>query len=520
MHDVLKMALRLALALAIFSGCLPPGVGAASDASPLKLDLRIAQPAPGQASPGTSGGAIALSLRDSIALALRNNLDITIEGFNPQIREQDLTFEKSVYDPSAFLEVTRADNRIPAGLNLLTGQRVLSDLWDFNTGLRQKLPTGGTYELRFDNEYLNVPRSTVRNGFIGSLGLSLTQPLLRNFGFEANETGIRIATNNQSISREQLRLRVSNITTQVQNAYAELVFAIDNLGVQQRSLQLARDLVALNRARVRAGVAAPVEVTQAEAQEAANVQNVILAEKAIRDAEDTLKVILNLPTGTDWGREIQPTYRLTFEPKSFNLEETIQKALENRYEYKSAKLDIENKELSVRLTRNQVLPDLALTGSVFTNGFGANYGGNLDALTSGDFVSYSVGVVLTVPLGNRAAESTHTKARLTADQAKTSLKQLELQITQQVREAVRRVEAFAKRVEANRAARVLAEEQLRVEQRRLEAGVSTTFNVLSFQRDLSVAEANELRAIADYFEALTNLENVRGTVLEAHQIEM
>ncbi len=358
------------------------------------------------------------------------------------------------------------------------------------------------------------------NGFIGSFGLTLTQPLLRNFGFEANETSIRVAANNQSISREQLRLRVSNITTQVQNAYVELAFAIENLGVQQRSLQLARDLVALNKARVRAGVAAPVEVTQAEAQEAANVQNVILGEKTVRDAEDTLKVILNLPGGMDWGREIQPTYRLTFEPKSFNLEETIQKALENRYEYKSAKLDIQNKELSVRLARNQLLPDLSLAGSVATNGFGTNYGNNLDAMGSGDFISYSVGVVLTVPLGNRAAESTHTKARLTAEQAKTSLKQLELQITQQAREAVRRVEAFARRVDANRAARVLAQEQLRVEQRRLEAGVSTTFNVLSFQRDLSAAEANELRATADYFEALANLENVRGTVLEANQIEI
>jgi HAE1 family hydrophobic/amphiphilic exporter-1 len=85
---------------------------------------------------------------------------------------------------------------------------------------------------------------------------------------------------------------------------------------------------------------------------------------------------------------------------------------------------------------------------------------------------------------------------------------------------VRRIEANAQRVDANRAARVLAEEQLRVEQRRLEAGVSTTFNVVSFQRDLTAAEANELRAIADYFESLVNLDHVRGTVLEANRIEM
>jgi outer membrane protein TolC len=451
---------------------------------------------------------------------LKGNLDIAIEGFTPQIRDQDLLTEKSVFDPSAFLEALRSDNRLPAGLNLLTGQRVLNDLWNFNTGLRQKLPTGGTYELRFNNQFLDIPSGAVQQGFISSLGLTITQPLLRNFGFEANETGIRIASNNQSISREQLRLKVSTITTQVQTAYVELVFAIQNLEVQRRSLKLAQDLMALNQARVRAGVAAPVEVTQAEAQQAARVGDVIVAEKAVRDAEDSLKVILNLPGSTGWGQEIQPTYSLSFDPKPVDLDEAIRIALDNRYEYKSAKLDIENREISVRLTRNQLLPDLALAGSVNTNGFGVGYGNTMDSMTTGNFISYSVGVVLTVPLGNRSAEASYAKARLTVEQAKTSLKQLELQIVQQVREGVRRVEANAKRVDANRSARILAEEQLRVEQRRLEAGVTTTFNVLSFQRDLAQAQASEIRAIADYYNSLANLESVRGTVLEANRIEM
>jgi outer membrane protein TolC len=513
------MAMRMALVLAFGTGLLSFNTALAGEAKPA-LDLQIAQVGAVPPPPGAPRGAMGLSLKDSIALALKNNLDITIEGFNPRLRDQDLTFEKSAFDPSAFLELTRTDNKLPAGLSLLTGQRVLNDLFDFNTGLRQKLPTGGTYELRFNNEYNHIPTSNPNEGVISKLGLTLTHPLLRNFGFEANETNIRIASNNQSISREQLRLKVSDITTQVYNAYVELVFAIENLEVQRRSLRLAQDLVTLNKARVRAGVAAPVEVTQAEAQEAARVQDVILAEKAVRDAEDTLKVILNIPGSGSWGQEIQPTYSLTFEPKPISLEETIRQALENRYEYKSAKFDIESKELNVRLTRNQLLPDLSFVGSVSTNGFGTSYGKDMNTLGSGDFVSYSVGVILTVPLGNRAAESTYTKARLTAEQAKTSLKQLELQIVQQVREAVRRVEANTKRVDANRAARALAEEQLRVEQRRLEAGVTTTFNVLSFQRDLSAAQANELRAIADYVESLANLERVRGTVLEANQIEM
>jgi outer membrane protein TolC len=485
----------------------------------LNLDLMLAQTGPGQAPAVPPTGVLPLSIRDSIALALQNNLDIAVEGFNPAQRGQALINEQAAFDPSAFLEVTRSDGRVPLGTQIIQGSRVASDFWDYNTGLRQKLPTGGTYELRFNNEY-NDAKSVGSTQFISSFGLTLTQPLLKNFGFEPTETNIRIATNNQSISREQLRLKVSDTVTLVQNSYAEFIFAIQNLEVQRKSLQLARDLVTLNRARVRAGVAAPVEVTQAEAQEAAGVQNVILAEKAIQDGSDTLKVIMNLPASGGWGQEIRPTDALTFEPKSANLDESIRKALENRYEYKSAKLDIQNKELNVRLTRNQLLPDLSLTGSVFTNGAGNPYGSDISVMGSSHFISYSVGVVLTVPLGNRGPQASYINAKLVEDQAKTSLKNLELQIIQQVREGVRRIEANARRIDANRAARALAEEQLRVERRRLEAGVSTTFNVLSFQRDLTAAEANELRAIADYFESLVNLEKVQGTVLEANRIEM
>ncbi len=516
-----RIEVTLCLLLVLLIGCvfLPPAEGAEPPRFTLNLDLTLAQGATGQAPSVPPAGEMPLSLRDGIVLALRNNLDIAVEGFNPKLREQDLTSEKAVFDPSAFLEATRADNRAPSS-SIFSPGKTLSDLWDFNTGIKQTLPTGGSYELRFNNERLNTSSISTSDGYTSKLSLTLTQPLLKNFGFEATETNIRIAGNNQSISREQLRLKVSDIVTQVQNAYFDLIFAIENLEVQRRSLRLAQELVALNKARVRAGVAAPVEVTQAEAQEAARVQDVILAEKGVRDAEDTLKVVLNLPAAGGWGQEIRPTDTPGFEVKPINLDAAIQRAMENRYEYKSAKLDIDNKDLSVRLTRNQLLPDLSLTSSVSSNGFGGVYGSDLSELGSGHFISYSVGVVLTVPLGNRAAQASHIKSKLTADQARTSLKQLELQIVQQVREAVRRLESDAKRVEANRAARALAEEQLRVERRRLEAGVTTTFNVLSFQRDLAAAQANEIRSVTDYNKSLANLEKVQGTVLERNRIEM
>ena len=152
----------------------------------------------------------------------------------------------------------------------------------------------------------------------------------------------------------------------------------------------------------------------------------------------------------------------------------------------------------------------------FNEGLSSDY----DRLTSGDFTSWSAALVLSYPLGNRSARSAFVQARLTDDQARTTLLNLKRQIISQVREAVRRIEADVRRVEATRAARALAEEQLRVERKRLEAGVTTTFNVLSFQRDLAAAQASEIQAITTYNQDLANLELQKGTVLEKNRLEL
>ncbi len=201
----------------------------------------------------------------------------------------------------------------------------------------------------------------------------------------------------------------------------------------------------------------------------------------------------------------------------------VAEALRHRPEYEVAKVDLSNRELTLRFARNQLLPDLSFQGSVGLNGLDAtdpSYGDNLSELGSGNFFHYSAGLVLTIPLGNRQARAEFRRARLEREQAQVALRNLELEITAEVREAVRRIERDAKLVENTRAARVLAEEQLRIEQKRLEAGVSTTFEVLRLQRDLSVVQSAQVRAVTDYSKAIANLDRARGLVLEKHRIQM
>lgn len=472
-----------------------------------------------------AGGPLEFTLQEAIAVALKNNLDITVEGYNPRLREQDIQIEEAVFDPSFTGDISAIRRRSQSNTVPGISGATISDRrnFDYDLAFNDKLPTGATAQLKLTNDRLrsNSAVQLLNPGYTSELTLSVTQPILKNFGIDINRTRVKIATNNLGISRENLRLKVMDVITRVQNGYWDLVFSIENLVVQERSLRLARDLVALNKARVRAGVAAPVEVTQAEAQEAARVQDVIAAEKAIRDAEDQLRIILNLPgTERGWAGEIIPTDKPPFEVAPLNLEESIKAALEKRPEYQAARTDLQNKDLSLRLARNQLLPDLSLNASVGSSGLDGSFGSAYGRIAGGRFNSWSVGTMLTIPLGNRAAQAAYIQARLTLDQARTSLRNLELLITSQVREGIRRIDSAAKRVEANRSARALAEEQLRVEQRRLEAGVTTTFNVLSFQRDLATAQANEIQAITEYNKALANLEQVRGTALEKNKIDL
>jgi outer membrane protein TolC len=474
------------------------------------------------------GQVMVLSLQESILLGLKNNLNIAIAGFNPKVRAADVTAAKAVFDPTAFAEVGFAKQK-EQNRNVLAGEPVIkNDDFDFNVGLRQSLPTGGSYELSFSNNrnfndsafFSVVDTSTA---YSSDLSLTVIQPLLKNFGVDVNRTQIKIAKNEQEISVDRLRETTMDVITQVQEAYWEVVFTLEDLKVARRSLDLARELADLNRARVRAGVAAPVEVTQAETDVAAREAAVTVAEKSVRDAEDRLKVILNIPKGGEWGGAILPSDAARFFPVAPELPGAVAEALSKRPQYEVAKIDLSNRELTFRLARNQLLPDLSFQGGVGLNGLSArdpSYGDSLSNLSSGDFYNYSAGLVLSVPLGNRAARAEFMKAQLEVAQARVALHDVELEITAQVREAVRRINADAKLVQETRAARVLAEEQLRIEQKRLEAGVSTTFEVLRFQRDLAAVQSAEVRTLTNYNKSLANFDRVRGVTLEKHQIQM
>jgi outer membrane protein TolC len=345
--------------------------------------------------------------------------------------------------------------------------------------------------------------------------------LLRNAGIDITKTFIKVAQNNATVEQHVFRDRVLTVLATVEQTYWELVFANENLKVAQAALKAAEELLATNRAKTKAGVMSIVDVLQAEAAVASRVEQVLVAEKSIRDQEDQLRRLLN-PGEEDLRQDVRltPTDAPVVVLEPLSLQEAIDTAIEQRPEIVQAKKNLESGELNKQFARNQLLPTLSFQGTMGMAGLGKDYGDSVNKNFGGDFYNYGAGLVLSYPLGNRSAVSTYNKRELEFKNAEASLVSVRQQIIVGVREAVRRVQTDFKRIETTRSARIMAEKQLQAEQERLRVGLSTTRFVLDFQRDLATAQGNELRATVDYNKSLSNLARHKATTLDRYNLQL
>ncbi|HET9844468.1 MAG TPA: TolC family protein [Nitrospira sp.] len=475
-----------------------------------------------------------ISLTEAALRALKNNLDISISRHTKESRLTDIVVEQAKFDPT--LSVNGQYNRTVnplnrpvfggTGFNLneitIFDQRSGSVTVDATTNLL----TGGNVDLNYSPARTNVNQD-VASGFLfnpawtGGLALTLTQPLLRNAGIDINKTFIRIAQNNAMVEEHVFRDRVLTVVATVEQTYWEVVFANENMKVAEAALKAAQELLATNRAKAKAGVMSIVDVLQAEAAVASRVEQVLVAEKSIRDQEDLLRRLLN-PGEEELRQDVRLTPKdkpvIALEPIS--LPEAIDLAIDLRPEIVQAKKNLETSELNTKFAKNQLLPTLSFQGTMGLAGLGRDYTDSVNRNFSGEFYNYGAGLVLSYPLGNRSAWSTFNRRQIEGKNAETSLVSIRQQIIIGVKEAVRRVQTDFKRIETTKSARIMAEKQLQAEQERLKVGLSTTRFVLDFQRELATAQGNELRAIVDYNKSLSNLSRHKATTLERYSLQV
>jgi outer membrane protein len=494
--------------------------------TPAPAATPVPTPTPG---PEAARPTLSLSLQDAVARTLENNLDIAVQRFEPLDQSEAVKQLRGFYDPLLTSTLLRRSTTEPARDRFSGGENVETDMNIYNFGVSQNLPTGGLVraDLSNDRTETNSINALFNPGFRSGLDLQLTQPLLRDFKIDSQRYQLRVAKRNKDISDIQFRQTVVNTVASVKQQYYDLIYSIDNLEAQRKSLALASKLLDENQIKVRVGTMAPLDVVAAESEVAGREEAVIVAEAALLDAEDELRrAIFKDNAGENWTLRILPTDRPSADPSPVDANAAVLNALEKRTDVVAARKSLENSYDNQALARNQKLPAVDLQASYGTTGqagtrlldasgeplpvpITGGFGSSLGDVFGRDFPTWTIGFNVSYPLFNRAASASAARARLSREQAEVSLRRLEIQVTQEVRSAARAVETNFKRVQSTQAARVLQERRLDAEQKRFNAGMSTNFLVTQSQRDLAVAEVAELRAMADYRKSIVNFERVQ-----------
>lgn len=461
-----------------------------------------------------AGPSRALTLEESVALALRNNLDLQVQGYGRQRVEAAVGQQEAAFAPTLGASLEYLHDRFPPRFRILgTDNRQLAG----KVSLSQRLPWGTEYELSFGMDSLDTDASVVpfNPSTAAQLLLRVRQPLLRGLIGGPQQTAVELARWDARIADAGFRRAAEETVYTTVQAYWRLVRAHEAREVAREALQLAAQLRSEIALRVELGTLSPVELTQAAAGVAARQEGIIRAEAEVGDAGDGLARVLAAEGTSAFGLGIVPTQRPVLTPSQVTLENRLEGALQQRSDLQSLREGVKSAETALRFAGNQLLPDVSAVGSVGVGGLDAQAGAAVGQLaTALDRQSrWSAGLVFSYPLGNRGPFLAHERARLALRQAQAALRSQELRVEEEVRGAVRAVNANAQRVASMRHAVQLAREQLAAEEKRLASGHSTSFQVLRLQTDLTQVRHDEVSAVTDYVTSLSQLDRATGTLL-------
>lgn len=451
------------------------------------------------------------------------------------------------YDPTFTAGLLWEKQQTPENSTLITGSDVLtSRSLAANLGLQQGFSTGTNYSLTYNTTSQNS--SSTRNSYNpstnGTLGISVTQPLLRGFGVGMNRRWIRIANNDEKISGLVFRQDLINLVYGVSLLYYDLASLNEDLRVKRQTLASAQELLKNTQAGVEEGTLAAVELTRARAQTAGAEQDVINAEGLVQQQEALVKNVLTRKGSREPALQsahlvVTDTLAVPQADETPTLPDLLKQAEKLRPDLNAVDLEITNVDIALEGSKNALLPELDLVGTVQnqslagqpstqsqTNatvpntGNSGGYGTSLGQLLSSKYPTYEIGIQLSLPLRNRVAQADLTRDLLQKRVFETQLISLQNQIAIEIDSAVIALHRARAAYEAAVRTRLLQQQSLDVERARYEAGVDTAFFVIQYQAYLSQALSTEVVAKGDYFKAVAGLGRALGTLLDTNNVSV
>jgi len=473
-----------------------------------------------------------LTVDDAVKMALDHNVELSAERLDPQISDTRVAAAAGAFRPTFNTSVNRNDQLQPPS-SFLIPTATRNDVVTSNAGIAQRLPWFGTsYSVGWNaahtdsNSFLQSYNPLVQSG----LSINFSQPLVRDLLIDPARQQLAVSRISRDIADTRLRETTVQTTANVKSAYWALVTAIANVDARRTAVDLARELERVNQAKVDVGQSPPLDLVSAQAEVASNREQLIIAETAVKVAEDKLRLLI-FDTGdrSVWNVKLDPIDAPPITTAAVDVDAAVTNALRDRTDLVRARKDIDVAQVTEKFTGAQRLPDVRLNASYLASGLGGTqvlrtggfpgtivgpgqsteFGTVLNQLFSNQYPTWAFGVSVSYPLGTSIEDANYARSKLEHRQAAERLKSAEAHAVQQVREAAWKIDMNAKRIDTTRAARELADQRLDAERKRFDVGMSTSFLVIQAQRDLAQAKTNELSAVLAYDLALVDFEELQ-----------
>jgi outer membrane protein TolC len=481
-----------------------------------------------------------LAVAEVVDRAFHNNLDLTIERYNQLLARERVRGVSGFYDPLVSfssnagtannpLTAAPGDSQIPAETVKTSG---------FTPSIRQNLIGGGTATAALTNSQslTSSLTPTVNPAFASGFSASITQPLLRGFGATLIDRQIGSGRLDVNIADAQYRQKVTFVLQQTLTQYWELVFAIESYETRRQSKGLALVQYENTKLRVQAGLLTPTALTASRAEIAGRERDMLLARVQIINAENALKQLLSEdPASPIWTMALIPTDRPEAEVSTPTLETALDAALAHRPEIEQLRFQSRQNQIDRKFFSWEKKPTVNLSGSfsalgksgtVFqrvsgerlpdpANPSSGGYQNSWRQISGFDFPAWSLGLTVQVPVNNRAAAAQLVQADIAGDRLRTQMTRTQQSVIVEVRSSLEVIAMQKQSLDAAHLTTQLSEEQLEAQSARYEAGFSTDFELLRYQRDFVDAKVRELRALVDLQLAVLSLQKATDTLIEA-----
>jgi outer membrane protein TolC len=470
---------------------------------------------------GAQDRTLRIGLIDCILYCMKSNSEILIKRIDPKLKEDDVKVAESDFEPTLNADFTVEDTTEISTSTLQGANKFNSQDVNINAGVSGKLVTGTEYNLEMLNQrYKSDSTYQIYNPYYSTEPkITITQPLFKGFGILVNKADIMIARNDQMVSEKNFKDIVMITISKAKTAYYNYIFYLEQYSIDGLSLQRANNLLEINKARYEKGLISSVNLLETEAAVAEREKALLSSEAALKKAEDDLKLITNLVDDPEvWNAKIELIDQPELKQEEIDLLKSLQNAFIYRPDYQAAKVDLQNRDIKIKVAKNALLPTVDLTGSFGLNGLGKDYQGALEK-TNSNYPDWGVGVKFSLSWGT-GDRAKYDQKKLEKTQALLSFKRLEQNIILEVRDKVRLAKTQYRQVEVARLSREKETQNYEAQKERYAAGQVSTHDILDYQDKLAQAELDYFKALVDYNVALINLDRSQGLTLAKNNIKI